>query len=90
MHVFPSTIANKSGRKKVSKDEDQFLEFLICQPHDFFGFSVYELVNIDRQTAIRKIMARVGPQYMETVEQYFIIIDRLRGCGRLPSDLAKK
>ena len=90
MHVFPSTIANNSARKKVSKDEDQFLEFLISQPHDFFGFSVYELVNIDRQTAIRNIMARIGPQHKETVEQYFIIIDRLRGCGRLPSDLVAK
>lgn len=47
-------------------------------------------MKIDRRTAIRNIMARIGPQHKETVEQYFIIIDRLRGCGRLPSDLVAK
>ncbi|MGW8158705.1 MAG: hypothetical protein ACWGKN_09360 [Desulfoprunum sp.] len=59
------------------KDE---LEELIDAAHDLYGdYSIYEVMDLDRLTAIDRMVEMYGPVDIGKVERYLAVLDRIRG-----------
>jgi hypothetical protein len=58
---------------------DDQIENLVKQAHQIFGkISIYEVIDLDRESAAKILTEHYGPTDEQQMEKYFSILDQLR------------
>ena len=59
--------------------DDDRVEALVIEAHQIFGMtSIYEVMDLDRDTAIKTLAEFYGPADQDKIDKYLSILDELR------------
>ena len=91
--LSPAVSENSDLACKISLSFNQegaienYLEDLIWQAHALYGkTSIFEVMDVDRNAAIERMIEIYGPADLERIERYFAVLDRIR-AWREPATL---